>query len=61
MKLKITEIEASAEELRQSNSIADGLTRILRNAFNPYYHAEMEDDDAETEDDDAEQTDCAWK
>lgn len=36
MKIKITEIEASAEELRQSNSLADGLTRMLRNAFNPY-------------------------
>jgi len=45
MKLKITEIEASAEELRQCNSIADGLTRLLRNAFKPYYDAEMEDAD----------------
>lgn len=36
MKIKVTEIEASAEELRQSNSLADGLTRLMRNAFNPY-------------------------
>ena len=35
MKIKITEIEANAEELRQSNSLSDGLTRLLRNAFNP--------------------------
>ena len=34
MKLKITEVEATAEELRQSNTLSDGLTRILRNAFN---------------------------
>lgn len=34
MRIKVTEIEATAEELRQSNTIADGLARILRNAFN---------------------------
>ena len=37
MKIKVTEIEASAEELRQSNSLADGLTRMMRNVFNPYF------------------------
>lgn len=46
MKLKITEIEANAEELRQSNTLADGLTRLFRNAFNPYYSTP---DDAEDE------------
>ena len=47
MKIKITEIEASAEELRQSNSLADGLTRMMRNAFNSYYVTAETDDDEE--------------
>ena len=51
MKIRITEIEASAEELRQSNSLADGLTRMMRNAFNPYYSNYVEsDEDGEEED-----------
>lgn len=33
MRIKVTEIEASAEELRQSNSLADSFSRMLRNAF----------------------------
>ena len=50
MKLKITEIEASAEELRQSNTLADGLARLMRNAFNPYYvTVETDDDEEQTE------------
>ena len=51
MNIKITEIEASAEELRQSNSLSDGLTRMLRNVFNPYSYEclESEDGDAEQE------------
>ena len=57
MKLKVTEIEASAEELRQSNSLADGLSKLLRNAFNPYNYVETENDEVKTE----PQTDCAWK
>ena len=47
MKIKITEIEASAEELRQSNSLADGLTRMMRNAFNSCYVTAETDDDEE--------------
>lgn len=35
MKIKITEIEASAQDLRSSNSVADGILNILRNAFSP--------------------------
>ena len=51
MKIRITEIEASAEELRQSNSLADGLTRMMRNAFNPYYSSYVEsEEDGEEED-----------
>lgn len=38
MKLNIEriDIEATAEELKASNTLADGLTNILRNAFNPF-------------------------
>jgi hypothetical protein len=50
MKLKITEVEATAEELRQSNTLSDGLTRILRNAFNsPCVVSEDEGEDEENE------------
>lgn len=45
MKIKITEIEANAEELRQSNTLADGLTRLFRNAFNPYYSMQNDADE----------------
>lgn len=34
MRIKVTEIEATAEELRQSTTLSDGLQRVLRNAFN---------------------------
>lgn len=36
MKIKttITEIECSANELRQSNALADGLHNLLRGCFN---------------------------
>jgi len=34
MKIKVTEIECSAEEIRQSNSLADGILNILRGVFN---------------------------
>lgn len=44
MKLKITEIEASAEELRQSNSLAEGLRRVLLRALDPYEYIETEED-----------------
>ena len=33
MRIKVTEIEANAEELRQSNSLAESFTRMMRNAF----------------------------
>ena len=51
MKIKITEIEANAEEIRQSNTLADGLTRLFRNAFNPYYSTQnYTDENDESED-----------
>lgn len=36
MKIKttITEIECNAEELRQSNTVSDGLLNAMRRAFN---------------------------
>lgn len=36
MKIKttVTEIECSANELRQSNAISDGLSNLLRSCFN---------------------------
>lgn len=52
MKIKITEIEANAEEIRQSNTIAEGITRLFRNAFNPYYSTQNytdENDESEEE------------
>ena len=57
MKIKITEIEATADDLRACNTLADGLANILRNCFIPREYA-AEDDDAGRaqlrEDDDAE-------
>lgn len=49
MKIKVTEIEASAEELRQSNSLADGLTRMMRNVFNPYSFTLTNDEEEQAE------------
>lgn len=48
---RITEIEASAAELSQSNSLADGFRNLLRHSFNPsmadYYHEDEEGEDEE--------------
>lgn len=41
MKIKITEIECNAEELRQSNSLSEAFTNMLRGVFTPF----VEDDD----------------
>ena len=60
MRIKVTEIEATAEELRQCNSLADGFTRMMKNIFNPYYSIEI-DDNVPREDEDEPQTDCAWR
>ena len=45
MKIKITEIECTAEELKQSNSVADGFRNMLRNAFNPSYTVKYDCED----------------
>lgn len=54
MKVKVvtTEIEASAEELRQSNTLSESFTQILRRSFIP---APLEDNspDYEEEEDEA--------
>ena len=36
MRIKITEIEASAEDLRQSKSLSEAVTDALRRAFIPH-------------------------
>ena len=37
MKIKITEIEATTDDLKASNTASDGFLNILRRAFNPIY------------------------
>lgn len=49
MKIKITEIEATAEELKASNTVADGLLNTLRSAFNPYYRNYTSNDECDDE------------
>lgn len=34
MKLRVTELECDANELRQSNTLADSLANLLRGTFN---------------------------
>lgn len=50
MKIKttITEIECSANELRQSNTLADGVFNMLRGCFNNVT-SDCEDDEDEVE------------
>ncbi|MBR3238728.1 MAG: hypothetical protein IKF99_09855 [Oscillospiraceae bacterium] len=45
MRIKITEIEASADELRASNSIADGILRILKNCLSPDCSGSLDDEE----------------
>ncbi len=52
MKIKVIEIECSAEELKQSNSIADGFRNMLRKAFNPSYTEEYAFEETEDGGDD---------
>lgn len=53
MKIKttVTEIECTANELRQSNALSDGFYNLLRGCFN-----NMTSDCAESEDDDREES-----
>ena len=54
MKVKITEIECNADELRQSNTLSDGVLNVLRNCFNPRYSDFNSQDDDESEDENNE-------
>lgn len=47
MKITITEIEANARELRESNTLADNLSRLLARCFQSH---EPLDDEEEDED-----------
>ncbi len=51
MKIKVTEIECTAEELRQSNTVADGALNLIRNLFN----GTISEEDAEVEEQKGEQ------
>jgi len=50
MKIKITEIEADARELRESNTLANNLAMMLSRCFQS--HEPFDDDDDEEEDSD---------
>lgn len=47
MKLKITEIEATAEDLRQSRTLSDALVNLLRTGLTPGVETEAPDDEEE--------------
>lgn len=49
-----TEIECNAEELRQSNTVADGLLSVLRRALNGGYYYPQNLDDEEQSDNNEE-------
>lgn len=51
MKIKVTEIECNAEELRQSNTLADGFTNLLRGCFAGTVNRTTDDQDEEDEGD----------
>lgn len=51
MKITTVEIEATAEELKASNTVAGGLANMLRQAFNYCYPAEIETEEDEPEED----------
>lgn len=54
MKIKVTEIECTANEIRQSNTVADGILNMLRGAFNNVTSdcEDAEEADAESEEQD---------
>ena len=47
MKIKVTEVECTAEELRQSNSISDGFMNLVRNLLNGSITEENDTDNEE--------------
>lgn len=56
MKIKttVTEIECTANELRQSNALSDGFYNLLRGCFNNMT-SDCDEDDAEDEDVESEE------
>ncbi len=57
MKIKttVTEIECNAEELRQSNTVSDGLLNAMRRAFNgPIFNTAESDTEPEEESEEEE-------
>lgn len=53
MKIRVTEIEASADDLRQSKSLAEAMSNAMRNAFNGInsivFTTECDDEEEEQE------------
>ena len=47
MRIKITEIEATSEDLRQSNTLSESFSQLLRRSFTPSTYVSDEDDDEE--------------
>lgn len=47
MKLKIIEVEASSEDLRQSRTLSDALVNLLRTGLTPGVDTEVHDDEEE--------------
>ena len=51
MKIRVTEIECNADELRQSNTLADSFVNLLRGCFAGTVNRTTDDQDKEDEDD----------
>ena len=49
MKIKITEIEATSEDLKKSKTLSDAFTNLLRMSFIPSYSYDETEDDNEEE------------
>lgn len=54
MEIKVTEIKCNAEELRQSNTVSDGLVNLFRNVFNRATYTTYTEDEDEKEENENE-------
>ena len=52
MKIKITEIEATSEDLKQSKTLSDAFTNLLRTSFIPQVAFDFAEDEKEEDTDD---------
>ncbi len=52
MKIKITEIEATSEDLKQSKTLSDAFTNLLRTSFIPQVTVDFAEDEKEGDTDD---------